>query len=290
MTRSVSAATILRSAAVASLPAVPPAANDDLARDRERDRVRGSVLAQGGELLLDPLGGLDDLLGPGRALKLELGLGRRETRDQLVLLAVEAALQLVFEIAEGTATLASPALGLVLERGEGPTAGLLVHVRDDVQSEVEDALEVARADVEQDAQPRRRALEVPDVADGAGQLDVAHALAADLGARDLNAALVADDALVPDPLVLPAVALPVLGGTEDALVEEPVLLGLERPVVDRLRLGDLAGRPIPDLLGTCERNPDRVEVVDLEHCSPPRRPLVDGVVRTVDRRRLAGRA
>jgi hypothetical protein len=47
-------------------------------------------------------------------------------------------------------------------------------VGDDVQREVEDALEVARADVEQDAEPARRALEVPDVADRAGQLDVAH--------------------------------------------------------------------------------------------------------------------
>jgi hypothetical protein len=68
---------------------------------------------------------------------------------------------------------------------------------------------------------------------------VPHPLAADLGARDLDPAALADDPLVTDPLVLSAVALPVLGGTEDALAEEPVLLGLERPVVDRLRLGDL---------------------------------------------------
>ena len=59
---------------------------------------------------------------------------------------------------------------------------------------------------------------------GDGQLDVAHALAAHLGARHLDAALVADDALVADALVLAAVALPVLGGTEDVLAEEAVLL------------------------------------------------------------------
>jgi hypothetical protein len=99
-------------------------------------------------------------------------------------------------------------------------------VGDDVQGEIEDPLEVAGADVEEDAQPRRRALEVPDVADRAGQLDVAHPLATNLGASDLDAALVADDSLVANALVLAAVALPVLRRTEDPLVEEPVLFRL----------------------------------------------------------------
>jgi hypothetical protein len=56
---------------------------------------------------------------------------------------------------------------------------------------------------------------------------VAHALAPHLGARDFDAALVADDALVADPLVLAAVALEVLGGAKDLLAEQAVLLGLE---------------------------------------------------------------
>src|SRR5207237_5046020 len=99
------------------------------------------------------------------------------------------------------------------------------------------------------------------------QVDVAHALAPDLRARDLNAAALADDALVADPLVLAAVALPVLGRTEDALAEQPVLLGLERAVVDRLRLGDLAARPRADLLRGSEADGDCVEVVDVDHRS-----------------------
>src|SRR6185312_15216465 len=119
----------------------------------------------------------------------------------------------------------------------------------------------------------RGALEVPDVADRAGQLDVAHALTADLRAGDLDAALVADDALVADPLVLAAIALPVLGGTEDALVEQPVLLRLQRPVVDRLGLRDLALGPLADLVRAGQRDADRAEVIDLEHDSPPRRRL-----------------
>src|SRR5262249_26206655 len=94
--------------------------------------------------------------------------------------------------------------------------------------------------VEQVADARRHALEEPDVRDGGREVDVAHALTAHLGPRDLHTAALADDALVADALVLAAVALPVLGGTEDALAEEPVLLGLQRAVVDRLRLRDLA--------------------------------------------------
>ena len=100
---------------------------------------------------------------------------------------------------------------------------------------------------------------------GRGEVDVAHALAAHLGARDLDAAALADDALVADALVLAAVALPVLGRTEDALAEEAVLLGLERAVVDRLRLRDLAGAPAADLLGGREADLDGVEVVDVDH-------------------------
>ena len=118
-------------------------------------------------------------------------------------------------------------------------ARLFVNVRDDGSGEVEDLLELLRSHVDQVADPRGNALEEPDVGDGRGQVDVAHALAADLRPGDLDAAALADDALVADPLVLAAVALPVLGGTEDALAEEAVLLRLERPVVDRLRLRDL---------------------------------------------------
>jgi hypothetical protein len=86
------------------------------------------------------------------------------------------------------------------------------------------------------------------VRDRRGQLDVAHALAADLRQRDFDAALVADDALVLHALVLAAQALPVLDRTEDARAEQAVALRLEGAVVDGLGLLDLAERPGPDLL------------------------------------------
>src|SRR5262245_65376555 len=75
------------------------------------------------------------------------------------------------------------------------------------------------------------------------ELDVAHALAPHLGQRHLDAAAVADHAAIADPLVLAAVALPVLHRPEDALAEQAIPFRLERPVVDRLGLGDFAPRP-----------------------------------------------
>src|SRR3546814_10702473 len=59
---------------------------------------------------------------------------------------------------------------------------------------------------EQVGEPRTGAAEVPDVHDRGSQLDVAHALAPDLRAGDLDAAALADDALEAHPLVLSAVA------------------------------------------------------------------------------------
>src|SRR4029078_8388155 len=108
----------------------------------------------------------------------------------------------------------------------GLVARLLVDRGDDRGGEVEHLLELLGSDVEQVADPRRHALEEPDLADRSGQIDVTHALASHLLARHLDSAALADDALVADALVLAAVALPVLGGTEDALAEEAVLLGL----------------------------------------------------------------
>src|SRR6185312_9104941 len=114
--------------------------------------------------------------------------------------------------------------------------------------EVEDLLQLFRRHVDQVADPARDALEEPDVGDRRSEVDVPHPLAADLGAGHLDAAALADDALVADALVLAAVALPVLGRTEDALAEEAVFLRLQRAVVDRLGLGDLAPTPGADLL------------------------------------------
>src|SRR5690606_19047029 len=92
-----------------------------------------------------------------------------------------------------------------------------------------------------------------------GQLDMAHALTAHARQRDFDAALLADDALVLHALVFAAQALVVLDRTENARAEKAVTLRLERAVVDRLRLFDLAVRPGQNLLRGRERYPDGIE-------------------------------
>ncbi len=141
---------------------------------------------------------------------------------------------------------------VLLQRGEA-------WLGDDVVLEIEDALDVLQRHVEQRADARRQRLQEPDMRDGSSQLDVAHALAADAREGNLDAALLADDALVLHALVLAAQALVVLDRAEDARAEETVTFRLERAVVDRLRLLDLAERPGQDLFRACQRDPDRIE-------------------------------
>src|SRR4051794_20524593 len=95
--------------------------------------------------------------------------------------------------------------------------------------------------------------------DGSGELDVAHALAPHARERDLDRALLADDALVLHALVLAAQAFVVLDRPEDAGAEQAVALGLERAVVDGLGLLDLAVGPGQNLLRARDRDPDLVE-------------------------------
>src|SRR5262249_43682313 len=142
--------------------------------------------------------------------------------------------------------------------------GLLLDGRDlrlagHVLLEVEDLLQLAQRHVEELPDARGQALEEPHVADRPGQLCVAHALAAHAGARDFDAALVADDAGELHALVLAAGALVVLGRAEDARAEQAVALRLEGPVVDGLRLLHLAVRPVADLLGRGQLDANRVK-------------------------------
>jgi len=113
--------------------------------------------------------------------------------------------------------------------------------------------------VEQQPDAARQRLQEPDVRNGRGQLDVPHAIAPHLGERDFDAALLADDAAILHALVLAAQALVVLDGTENAGAEQAVALRLEGPVVDRLRLLDLAIRPGADALRAGDRDADLIE-------------------------------
>ena len=132
---------------------------------------------------------------------------------------------------------------LGLEVRQRLVATLLVDPADEMRREVDDLLELLGLELllrldagEEIGEPRAGAAEVPDVHGRCGQLDVTHAVTAHLGAGDLDAAALADDALEADALVLAAVALPVARRPEDLLAEQAVLLGTQRAVVDRLGL------------------------------------------------------
>src|SRR5437667_434321 len=218
----------------------------------------------GADAGLDVLGGLLALCRQRVDRLLQLFLEPGDLRVDFGLQLLGLGLMLLAKLARlgvDVSTQADRPLVFVhVEDGEHVLANFLVDVGDDVVREVEDLLEVARRHVEQQTHAARDALEVPDVADRRRELDVAHALAAHLGPRDLDAALVADDALVAVALVLSAVAFPVPGGTENALAEKSVALRAERAVVDRLRLRDLAMRPGHDRVGRRQRQLQRVKV------------------------------
>ncbi len=213
------------------------------------------------QLLHLALGAVADL-APGVGLG-ALGLQRGEVLLELLGAVLERAVAALLEALALEADLA-------LERGQVAVASVLVDGGDHVGREVDDLLEVLRGQVQQVAEPARHALEVPDVGHRGGELDVAHPLAAHLGAGDLDATALADDALEAHPLVLAAVALPVPGGTEDLLAEEAVTLGLERAVVDGLRLLDLTVAPRADVVRGGQADLKLVEEVNVEHfgCFP----------------------
>ena len=132
---------------------------------------------------------------------------------------------------------------------------------DDHESfEIENAFKFAKRDIEQMPDARGQALEEPDVRTGAGQFDVAKALAAHAGERHFHAALIADDSAMLHPLVLAAEAFPVGYRSEDAGAEQTVAFRLERTVINSFRLGDFAEAPASDLFRTRQRDADRIKI------------------------------
>ena len=233
------------------------------------DELLGSQLGEGGPDLVEPvqltLGPVAELthlaLAAVAHLALDVGLGA------LVLELLHVGLELLRTGLQVGVTLVLDGLllddHLGLERRQLVVPHLVVHSRDDVGREVDDLLEILRRQVQQIAEARRNTLEVPDVRDRRGQLDVTHPLTTHLGASDLDAAALADDALEADALVLAAVALPVASRSEDLLAEQAVLLWLERAVVDGLRLLDLAEGPVTDVVRGGKADTEFIEEVDV---------------------------
>ncbi len=110
----------------------------------------------------------------------------------------------------------------------------------DVVFEVQDALDILERHVQQRADTAWQRLQKPDVSNRRCEFDVTHALATNARERDFHAALFADNALVFHTLVLAAQAFIILDRAKDTRAEETIAFRLERTIVDRLRLLDLA--------------------------------------------------
>ena len=179
---------------------------------------------------------------------------------------------------------------LGLQGREIGVAALFVDGDNEVGRKVDDLLKLLGLELflglgahEEIGEPGAGAPQVPDMNRRGSQLDVAHALASDLRAGHLDAASLTDNALEADTLVLAARALPVLGRTEDLLAEESVLFGLERAVVDGLRLLDLTVGPHADGIRGGETDLQVGEVVYVEHWLLPL--LLSGLSRGLHGRR-----
>ena len=138
----------------------------------------------------------------------------------------------------------------------------------DVGREVQHLLQQSWREVEQQSHSGGGSLKVPDVGNRRRQFDVTHALAADLGFGDLNAAALTDFTLIAQTLILAAVALPVLGWTKDALAEQAVAFWFQGSIVDGLRLFYLAIGPFPDLFRRSQADFNRFEHIKFHCCDP----------------------
>ena len=188
--------------------------------------------------------------GFGRRVEFLVELGRLLIAQRLAL--VEFGLDLFLDRANAFAgtglDLLALALGFFVQALQRFGARFFVHVGDDVLREVQHPIEIAARNVQQHAQVGWHAAGIPHMRHRRGQFDVAHALAADGGAGDFHAALVANDAAIAHILVLAAIALPVFRRPEDRLAKQAVFLRPQPAIVDRLRLRHFAIRPRSNLI------------------------------------------
>src|ERR1700686_1129895 len=119
----------------------------------------------------------------------------------------------------------------------------LARIDDDVILVIDDALELARAHVEHEAEARWHTFVEPYVRNRHGQFNMTHAFAANAGERYFHAATIANDALMFDALVFSAGAFPIPCRTKNSLAEKAALFRLKGAVINCLRVFDFALAP-----------------------------------------------
>ena len=103
----------------------------------------------------------------------------------------------------------------LLDAVDGPFPRAFIDLCYNILGKVQHAVQVAAADIQQQPQIAWHAAGVPDMRYRRGEFNMPHPFAANSGARNLNAALVTDDAAIANVLVFATVTLPVAGRAED---------------------------------------------------------------------------
>ena len=92
-------------------------------------------------------------------------------------------------------------------------------VQHNVGGKIQHLLQSSGGEVQDQAHTAGDSFKIPDMGHGSSQLNMPHALPADIGLGNFHAAAIADYAFIADFLILSAVTLPVLAGSEDAFTE-----------------------------------------------------------------------
>ena len=200
-----------------------------------------------------------ELVAEGAGLFVEVGAGD-EFADGV---GAHGGAELVAELIDCFAVLVLGEEGLEDELLAGLEDEGGVAVDDDVVLVVDALFEVGGLHAQQRAEAAGEAFEEPDMDDGGGEVDVTHALAADAGVGDLDAAAVADDALELGAFVLAAGALVVALRPEDTLTEKTTFFRLECPVVNGLGIFNFSAAPFPNDIGRGDGNSHMVEAIGL---------------------------
>ena len=131
----------------------------------------------------------------------------------------------------------------------------ILGIQDYVGFKIEDALQLADGHVKQCPQFARDALQKPDMGHGARQLDMAEAFPANLGLDNLYSALLTDNPAVFHPLILSAITLVILDGSENPGTKEAILFRFEGPIIDRFRFLHLTVRQGLNLFRRSQSDP-----------------------------------
>ena len=125
----------------------------------------------------------------------------------------------------------------------------LAGIDNDILCEIEHLFQSFGRDIQHLTDAGGCALEIPDVGNRGGKLDVTHTLTSYLRTGNLNAALLADLTLEANALVLTAVTLPVLLRAKDTLAEQTFLFRLLGTIVYGFRTEHFTVGPFSYLVG-----------------------------------------